>query len=100
MATRKQAEKPKAEGVVEYDSHFPLRAGHYFYTQVTSTRAHDGSSDLDTPRVKALQQRLGLPESGLYDAATVDAVRAFQTEHDLGASGAVDEETYTRLMGE
>jgi L,D-transpeptidase YcbB len=48
-------------------------------------------------RVKALRQRLGLPEAGRYDAAVRKVVREFQTAHGLKATGAVDAPTLATL---
>jgi peptidoglycan hydrolase-like protein with peptidoglycan-binding domain len=57
------------------------------------------------PRVRELQQRLfqiaWLPETttGVYDAATVDAVKGFQGKHGLHRTGVLDTRTWQRLEG-
>jgi peptidoglycan hydrolase-like protein with peptidoglycan-binding domain len=59
-----------------------------------------GAKDL---RVRELQQRLSqlawLPETttGVYDAATIAAVKGFQGKHDLHRTGRLDAATWNRL---
>jgi len=57
------------------------------------------------PKVRELQQRLfqiaWLPETttGVYDAATVAAVKGFQTKHGLHHTGVLDPRTWQRIKG-
>jgi peptidoglycan hydrolase-like protein with peptidoglycan-binding domain len=57
------------------------------------------------PKVRELQQRLSqlawLPETttGVYDAATVAAVRGFQVKHGLHRTGVLDPGTWQRIKG-
>jgi peptidoglycan hydrolase-like protein with peptidoglycan-binding domain len=57
------------------------------------------------PKVRELQQRLfqlaWLPETttGVYDAATVAAVKGFQGKHGLHRTGALDPRTWQRIKG-
>ncbi len=39
----------------------------------------------------------GVPQTGIYDAETVAAVRNFQKKHDLSETGEVDRETWDAL---
>jgi peptidoglycan hydrolase-like protein with peptidoglycan-binding domain len=56
-------------------------------------------------KVRELQQRLfqlaWLPETttGVYDAATVSAVRGFQVKHGLHRTGVLDPRTWDRIKG-
>lgn len=52
---------------------FPLPEGHYFHPPVVSTRAHSGSTSADRAHIRRLQERLGVPETGVIDSDTVDA---------------------------
>lgn len=48
-------------------------------------------------RVKWVQRRLGLLETGRFDADMVAAVRAFQVDHDLVADAIIGPRTFARL---
>jgi peptidoglycan hydrolase-like protein with peptidoglycan-binding domain len=50
------------------------------------------------PVVSALQQALGITADGTYGPYTADAVVAFQTQHKLAPSGAMDESTWRTLL--
>jgi peptidoglycan hydrolase-like protein with peptidoglycan-binding domain len=76
----------------------------------TATRRADGSRHVLEPgargtKVRDLQQRLfqlaWLPETttGVYDAATVTAVKGFQGRHGLRPTGTLDARTWHRLQG-
>ena len=56
---------------------------------------------MDDPRVPALRERLGLPAAAdsTYDAGLADAVRAFQRERRLPATGRLDPRTVSALQG-
>lgn len=49
------------------------------------------------PAVTLLQHALSLSESGLFDAATLAAVKAFQASHSLQADGIVGPKTWAAL---
>jgi peptidoglycan hydrolase-like protein with peptidoglycan-binding domain len=57
------------------------------------------------PKVRELQQRLfqlaWLPETttGVYDAATVAAIKGFQAKHGLHRTGDLDRHTWQRITG-
>lgn len=73
---------------------FPLPQGHYFHPPAVSARAHSGDKPGDPVAVRALQQALGVPETGVYDTETESAAR-----ERLGKawSGVVDEDAWKRL---
>jgi GH25 family lysozyme M1 (1,4-beta-N-acetylmuramidase) len=48
-------------------------------------------------RVRWLQRRLGTAPSGVFDAATEGALRAFQNQKRIGADGVVDSRTFAYL---
>jgi lysozyme len=48
-------------------------------------------------RVRWLQRRLGIPQSGVFDAGTERALRAFQTSKGITADGVVDPRTFAYL---
>jgi murein L,D-transpeptidase YcbB/YkuD len=70
--------------------------------KVVATTLEVGQQDA---RTRALRERLALEDPALSDAdpddpvdqALIDALRAYQTRHDLDASGALDEDTVERL---
>lgn len=49
------------------------------------------------PWVTFLQQKLGIPATGTFDAATDAAVRAFQGQHSLTVDGIVGQDTWKAL---
>ena len=42
-------------------------------------------------------EKVTVPIDGIYDTATVEAVRAFQRKNDLPVTGDVDAATYNKL---
>lgn len=48
-------------------------------------------------RVRWVQRRLGIPQSGAFDAATERALRAFQNSKGVGANGVIDPHTFAYL---
>jgi lysozyme len=48
-------------------------------------------------RVRWVQRRLGIPQSGAFDAATEQALRAFQNSNGVGANGVIDPRTFAYL---
>jgi GH25 family lysozyme M1 (1,4-beta-N-acetylmuramidase) len=48
-------------------------------------------------RVRWVQRRLRVPESGAFDAATERALRAFQISKGVGATGVIDPRTFAYL---
>jgi peptidoglycan hydrolase-like protein with peptidoglycan-binding domain len=48
-------------------------------------------------RVKWAQRRLGIAETGRFDAATDDAVRAFQDDNDLVNDGIIGPRSFAYL---
>jgi peptidoglycan hydrolase-like protein with peptidoglycan-binding domain len=48
-------------------------------------------------RIKWVQRRLGISQTGVFDTETEAAVRAFQGQKGLPADGAVDVRTFARL---
>lgn len=48
--------------------------------------------------VSALQERLGVPATGVYDDVTATAVREFRASSTLPAGDYVDEETWASLF--
>ncbi|HEU5217022.1 MAG TPA: peptidoglycan-binding domain-containing protein [Gemmatimonadales bacterium] len=54
-----------------------------------------GSGD----QVKDLQGRLGIPQTGQFDAATTGAVRQYQTQKGLKVDGLVGQQTWGSLLG-
>ncbi len=59
------------------------------------------SVGMDDPRVPLLRERLGVAggDDTVYDAALADAVRAFQRERRLPATGRLDPRTISALQG-
>jgi lysozyme len=57
----------------------------------TTTRGATGD------RVRWVQRRLGIPQSGTFDASVDGAVRAFQTRNGIAASGVIDPRTFAFL---
>jgi peptidoglycan hydrolase-like protein with peptidoglycan-binding domain len=45
-------------------------------------------------RIKWMQRRLGIPQSGMFDAATETVVRSFQRKNGLTPDGVVDPRTF------
>jgi tetratricopeptide (TPR) repeat protein len=50
--------------------------------------------------VKAVQEKLGVEASGVFDAATRKAVREFQEKNGIEADGKVSAGTFAKLFGE
>jgi hypothetical protein len=48
-------------------------------------------------RVRWVQRRLGIAQSGSYDAASQTALRQFQRNNESSQSGMIDPETFARL---
>jgi murein L,D-transpeptidase YcbB/YkuD len=48
-------------------------------------------------RVKWVQRRLGIAQSGTFDAAMETALRAFQDNKSLVANGVIDPRTFAFL---
>jgi peptidoglycan hydrolase-like protein with peptidoglycan-binding domain len=48
--------------------------------------------------VKVAQKALGVKQTGTFDAATRDAVKAYQRRHDLPWTGALDQPTWASLV--
>ena len=78
-------------------AHFPQIPENYtvemgetqFLVSIIQNALHELSSVYDAP--------LNVPQSGIYDADTAAAVRAFQAIHGLPATGAVDRATWNAL---
>ena len=49
------------------------------------------------PAVSVVQHLLGIPATGVFDAATVAAVKQFQGSHGIGRTGNVGPYTWTAL---
>lgn len=76
---------------------FPLEEGHYFHPQVVARSAHYGESETDRSSLRALQNLLGAPTTGVYDAETERLVAAWKEARGLTASPIVDAETWQRI---
>jgi GH25 family lysozyme M1 (1,4-beta-N-acetylmuramidase) len=48
-------------------------------------------------RVRWVQRRLGVPQSGAFDASTERALRAFQNKKGIGADGVINPRTFALL---
>lgn len=53
---------------------------------------------VNAAKVQLNKHGANLPLDGAFDAATTDAVKAFQADHELNASGAVDGPTWHALV--
>jgi peptidoglycan hydrolase-like protein with peptidoglycan-binding domain len=49
--------------------------------------------------VKTLQQRLGIPDDGVFGSGTFAAVKSFQTSRGLSPDGVVGPKTWASLFG-
>jgi murein L,D-transpeptidase YcbB/YkuD len=56
---------------------------------------------MDDPRVPPLRERLGIPavDNNIYDKPLSDAVKAFQRQHDINATGLLTSSTVDALNG-
>ncbi len=53
----------------------------------------------NSAEIKDLQGKLGISQSGKFDAATADAVKQYQTSKGLKVDGKVGQQTWGSLMG-
>jgi N-acetylmuramoyl-L-alanine amidase/outer membrane protein OmpA-like peptidoglycan-associated protein/GH25 family lysozyme M1 (1,4-beta-N-acetylmuramidase)/subtilisin family serine protease len=67
------------------------------FRQVDMNRFNPMTLGATGERVKWVQRRLGISQSGSFDAATQDALRAFQDKRRLAANGEVDPRTFAFL---
>jgi GH25 family lysozyme M1 (1,4-beta-N-acetylmuramidase) len=67
------------------------------FLQVDMNRFNTMSSGASGDRVKWVQRRLGVPESGTFDTATALALRALKQKVGLPASDVVDPRTFAFL---
>jgi len=59
--------------------------------------AHEGASSADPEFLAAVQRAVGVPADGVDGPVTRRAVRRFQREHDLRATGRADAPTLAKL---
>ena len=64
---------------------------------VDVNRFHAMAAGATGDRVKWVQRRLALAQTGVFDDATATAVRAFQTANGLTADGAIGPRTFSAL---
>ena len=80
---------------------FPLEGGsmsrHWFGLESNNPLNHSGAWESDRPRIKFLQKRLGVPETGRYDARTFGAVQYWQARLGLVRDGQVGPITWANL---
>lgn len=94
MASSQRRKPTKAEKHPDLLGEFPLPHGHYFHPPVVAPRAHTGGwDDTESAAIRRLQQRLGVPESGVYDEQTAVAVQALGLPSGL----VIDEEAWQAL---
>jgi peptidoglycan hydrolase-like protein with peptidoglycan-binding domain len=48
--------------------------------------------------VKWLQEKLSIPQKGIYDSVTKDAVTQYQTDQSLTVTGIPDTDTINKLL--
>ena len=48
-------------------------------------------------RIRWVQRRLGIPQSGAFDPGTERALRAFQNRKGISADGVIDPRTFAYL---
>lgn len=90
------APPPKESGVA---GTFPIPDDEYFTVPVTTRRGHSGDNIDDMGAILAIQQELGIPGTGIFDAATGDAVRAWREANGLVPATFVDRETWDKMAG-
>ena len=80
---------------------FPLEGGdrseHFFGIESTDPLQHSGYWESDQPRIKALQARLGVPETGRYDQRTRQGVMWWQKRLGLTVDGFAGPVTWRNL---
>lgn len=76
---------------------FPLPKGHWYGPASSDDRNHSGFWSADQRAVKQIQRQVGRPATGVYDAATADAVKAWQAHHGLAQDGAVGALTWAAM---
>ena len=67
-------------------------------TQAPEYPAMALSSGAESDAVKAAQKKLGVPESGVVDAATKSAVKACQKKAGLKSDGAISKNTWNAIF--
>lgn len=90
-------ETPQEE--VDLLGHFPLPQGHYFHPPVVSAAAHSGTTPGDRDAIRAMQLRIGVSQTGVFDEPTVEAVRAWKVSQGLDSSPVIDADAWERLRG-
>ena len=80
---------------------FPLVGGddstHWFGPESNDSLNHSGAWESDRPRIKTLQARLGVPETGRYDERTRQGVMWWQKRLGLTADGLAGPVTWRNL---
>jgi GH25 family lysozyme M1 (1,4-beta-N-acetylmuramidase) len=68
-----------------------------FSRTVDMNRFNTMASGAAGDRVRWVQRRLGIPQSGTFDDATERALRAFQSRKGIGADGVINPRTFAYL---
>jgi carboxypeptidase C (cathepsin A)/GH25 family lysozyme M1 (1,4-beta-N-acetylmuramidase)/subtilisin family serine protease len=67
------------------------------FRQVDMNRFNPMAKDVTGERVKWVQRRLGIAQSGAFDSTMEAALKAFQIKKSLSADGVIDHRTFTFL---
>lgn len=95
-AARKKA-KPKAKPKPK-PKPFPLNSNHWFGPESRDSRNHSGFDPDDRPAIKSIQAKLGVKQTGRFDAATKKAVEKFQRKARIRVDGGVGKSTWAKLF--
>ena len=77
---------------------YPLRKGHFYYTEDRRSTVHSGYWSKDRPAIRKIQKKVGTGVDGGYGAKTKAAVMRWQKKHGLKADGAVGPSTWAKMF--
>ena len=91
----KKKAKPKAK-----TTPFPLKSGHFYYTEDKRNTVHSGYYEKDRAAIRHIQRKVGASVDGIYGSDTKSKVKAAQKKAGLRGNdvdGAVGSVTWKKL---
>ena len=82
---------------------FPLKSGHWFGPESSSSRNHSGYWQADRPHIRKIRDRLrergwvGVAAGDRYDTKLADRIKAFQREKKIAVDGLTGAQTWRAL---